>query len=288
MAKAIVGLAFCLLHGFMVADEGIAALLWTPWGFASESKANGYQWHELLAPANVPNWVLAVIAGLAACMAYKILRAIKQQVDIFVSKERARITVDINPLAPVESFIVYDKSPVLPPKNDIWRVDLLIANSGETSAFIGRALYKVCIRPLSWDSRTEIIVRSLDLPKVMRAGEVPIEIRAEVENRETSIQIDRETAKAIMDGSLGVFVIGYVEFGDVFGNHWTMKFCRRWGGTFGGGRWQYTSTWNDYEPQTRGAFPMNGELRIKRPSKLRRILRRMRKKDPQAAIIEIT
>ena len=105
---------------------------------------------------------------------------------------------------------------MLPPKNDIWRVDLLIANSGETSAFIGRALYKVHPAFSVGIQERKSLSRSLDLPKVMRAGEVPIEIRAEVENHETSIQIDRETAKAIMDGSLGVFVIGYVEFGDVF------------------------------------------------------------------------
>jgi hypothetical protein len=285
MVKAIVGLASCLLLGFMVADEGIAGLLRTPLGFASEFKPSGYQWHELLAPANVPNWVLAAIAGLAAWMAYKTLRAIKQQVDTFVSKERARITVDIKPLEPSGKpgdHMVYDKSPMLPPKDQIWRVDLRIANSGETSAFIGSALYNVCIRPRSWDARTESIDLSFDLPKVMRAG------KESIENRETSIQIDRATAIAIMDGSLGVFVIGHVEFGDVFDNHWSMRFCRRWGGTFSRGDWQYTSTWHDYEPQTRGEFPMNGELRIERPSKLRRVLRRMLKKDPQAPIVEIT
>jgi hypothetical protein len=31
---ALIGLAFCLLLGFMIADEGAVALLWTPLGFA--------------------------------------------------------------------------------------------------------------------------------------------------------------------------------------------------------------------------------------------------------------
>jgi hypothetical protein len=41
-----------------------------------------YQWRELYAPANMPNWVLAIVAGWAGIMALKTLWAIKQQADI--------------------------------------------------------------------------------------------------------------------------------------------------------------------------------------------------------------
>jgi hypothetical protein len=74
--------------------------------------------------------------------------------------------------------------------------------------------------------------------------------------------MNRETATAIAEGSLRLCVIGHIEFGDVFDNHWTLKFCRQWGGTWFGGQWQFASVWKDYEPQTPGSFKMNGDFRI--------------------------
>jgi hypothetical protein len=41
-----------------------------------------YQWRELYAPANVPNWVLAIVAGWAGIMALMTLRAINKQADV--------------------------------------------------------------------------------------------------------------------------------------------------------------------------------------------------------------
>ena len=42
-------------------------------------KPSQYPWRELYAPANVPNWVLALLAGVAGWLAYITLRAIKRQ-----------------------------------------------------------------------------------------------------------------------------------------------------------------------------------------------------------------
>jgi hypothetical protein len=38
-----------------------------------------YQWHELYAPANVPNWVPAIVAAWAGIMALRTLKAIEKQ-----------------------------------------------------------------------------------------------------------------------------------------------------------------------------------------------------------------
>jgi hypothetical protein len=61
-----------------------------------------YHWRELYAPANVPNWILAAIAGWAGIMALKTLRAInrqaevmKLQLDTSISQERPRLSVEI-------------------------------------------------------------------------------------------------------------------------------------------------------------------------------------------------
>jgi hypothetical protein len=48
---------------------------------ASE-KPSKYQWGELLAPPNVPNWFLVVVGGVTGWFVYKTLRAIKKQADI--------------------------------------------------------------------------------------------------------------------------------------------------------------------------------------------------------------
>jgi hypothetical protein len=249
----------------------------------TKDQPEGY-FHTLISPNNLPNLLLFLAGIVGIGIAIATLRTIKRQVDTFVSKERARITVATEPLNPngeAGSQIVYDKSPMLLPRNAIWNVDIHIANSGETNAFIGAAFCKACIKESNWNARDEIVTSQIGLPKVMRPTEKPLQHRERVE-------MDRKTATAIAEGSLRLWVIGRIEFGDVFGNHWTLKFCRQWGGTWFGGQWQFASVWKDYEPQTPGSFKMNGEFRIKRPSLPRQLVRRMRKKDPQAPVIEIT
>jgi hypothetical protein len=48
----------------------------------ADSRPPGYPWKELLAPANVPNWVLCVVGGFAGWAAFKTLKAIKRQADL--------------------------------------------------------------------------------------------------------------------------------------------------------------------------------------------------------------
>jgi hypothetical protein len=230
-------------------------------------------------------WIGAALAGIGVLgifIATWTVRTIKAQVNTFVSKERARITFDIEPLNPSGTqVILYDKSPMLLPEHAIWDVDLRIANSGATNAFIETALCKVCIKELNWNTGDETITSQIGLRTVMRPAEEPFQHRERVE-------MDRATATAISEGSLRLCVIGHIEFGDVFDNHWTLKFCRQWGGTWFGGQWQFACVWKDYEEQTPGSLKMNGEFRVKRPSLLRRTARRMRKKDPHAPVIKIT
>jgi hypothetical protein len=45
-------------------------------------KPSHYPWRELYAPANVPNWALVLVAGIAGWLAYMTLRAIKKQAEI--------------------------------------------------------------------------------------------------------------------------------------------------------------------------------------------------------------
>jgi len=49
---------------------------------AEDSKSKSYQWRELYAPANIPNWLLAVVGSLAVVAALKTLWAIRKQADL--------------------------------------------------------------------------------------------------------------------------------------------------------------------------------------------------------------
>ena len=66
-------------------------------------KPSQYPWRELYAPANVPNWVLAFLAGVAGWLALRTLGAIqlqadlmKDQSDLMVEKERAKLRIELD------------------------------------------------------------------------------------------------------------------------------------------------------------------------------------------------
>lgn len=247
----------------------------------------------LFAATNLPNDLLVLVGLIGVGVAIWTLLTIKRQVNTFVSKERARITVDIEPLKPngeeKNYGVLYDKSPMPPASGMIWYADLRIENSGETNAFIGVSLCKALIRGIRWDPRSEIITSQIGLPTVLRPHAEPFKHRARIETGQAlRLEIDRETAQAIGNGSAGIYVIGRIEYRDVFDNQWAIKFCRVWGAWWFGGQWQNASVWNDYEPESSGDIPMNGELRVTRPSSLRRILRWIRRKKPDVPVIEIT
>jgi hypothetical protein len=62
-------------------------------------KPSQYPWRELYAPANVPNWVLALVAGWAGVMALKTLWAIRKQVDLQAAGMKQWLEVDAYQLA---------------------------------------------------------------------------------------------------------------------------------------------------------------------------------------------
>jgi hypothetical protein len=261
----------------------------------SAEKANGASnkpekyFATLFSANNLPNVCLFFVGLAGVGVAIWTLLTIKRQVDTFVSKERARITVDIQPFHPSPPHpFVYDKSPEPPVRFDVRNVDLHISNSGETSAFIRAALCKACIRPMGWDAREEITNSRIGLPKVVRPLADPFKHTARIQTgqalRDSFDELDGDIAKAIVDGSQGIYVIGHIEFGDVFDNHWALKFCRKWGAWRFGGQWQGVDIWYDYPD---GKSQMNGVFRIKHPSMLRRVLRGIRREKPEAPVIEI-
>lgn len=252
----------------------------------TDNKPEGY-FKTLIAPNNIATVVLVLVGLGGIFVAVWTLRTIKRQVETFVSKERARVTVDIKPIrrkSDSAGRILYDKSPMPHPKDDVWDVDLLILNSGATNAFIGHALCKACIKPAGWNPQTESITSQIGLPKVMRPHSEGFMHSARIETGSALRQVDSEMAQGIEGGALGIYVIGHIEFRDVFDNRWAIKFCRKWGGWWFGGMWKENAAWYDYPEKSE----MNGEFRIMRPSLLRRMWRRIRKRDPDLPVVEVS
>lgn len=249
---------------------------------------------RLFSPENAPNIALFFVGFLGVIAAVFTLKMIKRQVDTFISKERARITVDIEPLKPngreESQSTLYPNSNMPPASGEIWYADLLISNSGETNAFIGAALCKAYVKATGWNLREEIFNSSIGLPKVMHPHTDAFKYRVRIETGNVLIlEMDREMVKAVGDGSMGIFVIGHIEFVDVFGARWTMKFCRKWGAWLFGGAWQGVNIWYDYPDDILpGENMINGEFRISRPSLFRKLLRKIRKKDPDFPVVQIT
>jgi hypothetical protein len=235
---------------------------------------------------------LAVIGFFGIVIAIWTVRTIKHQVDTFVSKERARITVDIEPIKQsggVRTGTPYPNSDMPPPSGEIWYADLLIANSGETNAFIGQSLCKACIKATGWEPGREFITSQIGLPKVLHPHKDAFRYSARIETGHVlRLELDKEMAQAITNGSMGIYVIGQIEFGDVFDNRWTVKFCRKWGAWWFGGAWQGVNIWYDYPDDILPEDSLvNGEFRIKRPSWLQRLRNRMRGKNPDFPEVEV-
>jgi hypothetical protein len=64
-------------------------------GDASKSKQpSGYQWHELLSPANIPNWGLVLVGAVAGCFAWLTLQDIRRQVGVAEANTQAMIRAE--------------------------------------------------------------------------------------------------------------------------------------------------------------------------------------------------
>jgi len=257
----------------------------------SQTDAQSYL-GRLSSPENLPNLLLVFVGLLGIGAAIATLRAIKRQADTFVSKERARITVEIEPIEQSAGVRAETPYPSIdtPPGDEIWYAELLIANSGETNAFVERSFCKACIKATGWIPGREFITSQIGLPKVLHPHEEAFRHSARIETGNLlKFGMDKKTVQAIADGSMGIYVIGHIEFGDVFDNRWTVKFCRKWGAWSFGGMWQGTDIWYDYPDDILPEKSLvNGEFRIEKRSPLRRILRRMRSNKTDMPKIEIT
>jgi hypothetical protein len=172
-----------------------------------ESVPEGY-FHALISANNLPSLLLFLVGVVGIGVAIVTLLTIKRQVDTFVSKERARLTVDIDSFQPPGR--VYDKSDMQPSASEVWFAKLKIANHGSTNAFIGPG----------WDAKKTAITSQIPLPKVIPPDGKAIEFNARIETHKMNEwKVYRETIDAVGNGSKRIYIIGLIEFRDVFDTH---------------------------------------------------------------------
>lgn len=174
---------------------------------------------------------LFLVGFLGIWIAYDTVRTVKRQVDTFVSKERARLTVDIDsflPDGPQPPGNPYPKSNMPPSSNDFWITKLKITNHGSTNALIGSALCLACVEHSGWDAKKTAITSQILLPKVIPPDGKAIEFDARIETDKThKWRVDRATIDAVANGSKRIYVIGLIEYWDVSDTHRTLKFFRQ-------------------------------------------------------------
>jgi hypothetical protein len=226
---------------------------------------NKYPWHELLMPTNIPSWFLVAVGSWAGYLALRTLRAIKRQADTFVSKEKARVTVEIKPFKPDST-------------DNVWFVEMAVTNGGSTNAFIGPAICLPCINAANWDTKDAYVRLSMNLPAILKPNET-ITFKPPIQHgNDLKWNLDVETIGMIVSGFSGIFIIGLIEYKDVFGSRWSLKFGRKWSGVISknNNEWLFTD-WKEYDP-----LDANGEYKICEPGRTKRLWRRLRGRDPNS------
>jgi len=217
------------------------------------------------------NWALVFIGIVGIGYAGRTLSAIKRQIDTFVSKERGRLTVE------VDSF-------EMGAPHEVWNATLIVANHGSTNTFINTALCLPCVEYCQWNSELAEIHLSVHLPRVIEPNMRGVRFPGPVQQGDR-LTIDtwdmtQETIDAIKSGEKALFMLGFIEYEDVFGSTWKLRFSRRWQGPFTQGTTLWISEWGDHGPPE-----ANREYKIVRPSSFRRLGRWILRREPNTVMV---
>jgi hypothetical protein len=238
---------------------------------SSQQESSNYPWKELLAPANVPNWVLCLVGAFASLAAFQTLKCISRQVDVFTDKERGRLTVELDPLE-------------LPMPNKRWYLKITIANAGSTKAFPGLALCLPCINSPAWNCKETSLRFPIALPPVLSpdAQGVVFKVPIHMEGDATQEYLD-SVIESVKIGGKRVYVIGSIEYWDVFNTHWSIGFCKKWHGYYSNGFWSFAG-WRDHGPEDGGPRDGNAHYKMQQPTTIRRIGRLLLGRDSHALV----
>jgi hypothetical protein len=214
-----------------------------------------------------PEWVIVYVTVVYALLAWLQLRAIRKQaaimerqVDTFINKERGRLTVEIEP------FDMHGAKA-------LGEVKIRVINHGSTKASIGRSVCLPCVESSEWKTADAESNLQMDLPKVISPNVEGAPFTAPIFQ---GGKLEFDSKKAIDDiqsGTMSLYVLGCIDYEDVFGGKWQLRFCRKWQSlVYAGGTALRHHSWPDH-----GGTEENYERQTKDPSKLTSFLARIRK-----------
>jgi hypothetical protein len=185
-------------------------------------KPSQYPWRELYAPANVPNWVLAFLAGVAGWLALRTLGAIqlqadlmKDQSDLMVGKERAKLRIELDEFRPTKD------------EHDTYNVAGSVSIYGSTEAFIGKTEIYASIGAGGILNPLPEWLWGMHLPPVIRSGSEPIPFSVMV-MAEDGPAGDEELLP-VREAKEFIYCMAKIEFFDAFGKKWVYRLRKRFG-----------------------------------------------------------
>jgi hypothetical protein len=214
-------------------------------------------------PLKRPEWWLVGFGFGAVIVAWRTLNAINRQVATFISKERGRLAVELQPFE-------------LRGTNELWQAGLLVTNHGSTKVFIENTGYLPCVEKSKWNTENAAIHLVIVLPKVIAPDQTAPRFDGPVQQGDKlhlhTWDMSQEIIDAIRSGKKYVFALGYIQYGDVFGNTWRLRFSRQWRASFQPDGTIWHGDWSDYGPPE-----ANSECQIKQPSRLVKLWRKFQK-----------
>jgi hypothetical protein len=182
---------------------------------------HAYPWGDLLAPANIPIWVLVVVAIWAAYSLRCVkaiaaqTRELKRQNDMLVNKERARLRVDMLPFDPL----------VTKGNLHAFEIRAEVTTSGPTDAFIDRTEFRAVVgdEPDRVDFQASFPSSMLNVGKIIRANAKPVQGMTLLRQPNADI-FGPEHIGDIALGKRGIHAAGSITYRDAFDGRWIYRF----------------------------------------------------------------
>jgi hypothetical protein len=190
---------------------------------AQEPDKKPYQWRELYAPANIPNWALAALAGWAGVMALRTLRGINKQAALM----EKTLVLQFRPKIVVRSGDVHISNVANIGEMPTGSLDFTVANTGGSDAEIIAAEVEVTViqqLPIILFSASEVFGRFK-----LRAGEaVPRSVTLSGQVNEAVRWIDSNMPGTIGRASRNIYFVGIIWYEDDLHIKRSMGFYRRY------------------------------------------------------------
>lgn len=223
----------------------------------TDSKPSSYPWRELYGPANIPNWVLCLIGGIASVAAFSTLTTIKRQADLMkeqsdlmVSKERARLRFELDSFSPESNKATIG-----------YKVKGTVSIFGSTEAFIEKTVFFAGIQREDEGEVAIIPAPMAEFPNVIRPGSDPLKtwtILWRTKFTSSWVPTANEGIDDVLKGESIMFCRGAIHYADVFDGKWVFRFSRRYRVYLLPDRKVAGGYWEDFgKPEDNGEYKAN-------------------------------